>query len=458
MSAFVHSAMVRRATALVCVFLTLNLSMLTSGCGVSPGAGLPVGDARVIPLTPDHPISIALRGSAFEGATALEVDPAGGAFRLIFADGNRTVAGRAVFRDGAWEMAEFNFGADGLAASMKLDPATRQVVGIETSYGHVWESSKEDRVDARPRGESRMDTYLAANETLLDITSPDADKTSSSLVFLVPIAAFIMIIWALCADGFLLLCPGFPVIFGVIIAILTSMPPPPPPGGGQPAPENNPPVAQDDAFTIPENTVLNGNVLANNGSGADSDPDGDPLSTTLVTGTSNGAVNLLANGDFTYTPNADFEGTDTFTYQLADGQGGTDNAMATITVARVNQPPDARDDFFGPFFPGSTSFSALPRGSGGPDILTGNVFDDNGAGPDSDPDGDTFMVVAVEGSAANVGVPTNLATGGVVTVMPDGSFEFFTMDTDFEDEAFTYTIADPGGLTDTATVLIDIID
>jgi len=449
MSVFEQSAMARRATALVCVFLTLNLSLLTSGCGISPGAGLPVGDARVIPLTPDHPISIALLGSAFEGATGLEVDPATGAFRLIFADGNRTVAGRAVIRDGVWEMAEFNFGADGLAANMKLDPATRQVVGIETSYGHVWEPAKEDRIAARPRGDNRVDTYLSANEPLLEIMTPDAGKTNSSFVILVPIAAFIMIIWALCADGFLLLCPGFPVLFGVIVAILTSMPPPPPPGGGQPAPGNNPPVAQDDAFTIPENTVLNGNVLANNGSGADSDPDGDPLSTTLVTGTSNGAVNLPANGDFTYTPNADFEGTDTFTYQLADGQGGTDNATVTITVTRVNQPPDARNDTFGSFFPG---------GPGAPNILTGNLFGDNGDGPDSDPDGDTFMVVAVEGSAANVGVPTNLATGGVVTVMPDGSFEFFTLDTDFEDETFTYTIADPGGLMDTATVFIDIVD
>lgn len=454
MSSHQYSVLYRKATSSLCVLLMLNLSLMSSGCGVSPGEALPIDHQRVIPLTPDHPLSAALRGTAFEGATALEVEPSG-AFRLVFPDDARTLTGLAVVRDGAWEMVEFKFSSDGLAATMKLDPATRQVVAIETSYGHYWEPTKDERLVTRPRAAGELDSYLAANNPLLAVTSPGAAKSSASLVILIPISAFIMIIWALCASGVLILCPGFPILFGVIIALLNAMPPPP--GGGQPVPENNPPVAQDDAFTTPENTALNGNVLSNNGSGADSDPDGDPLSTTLLGSTTNGTINLLANGSFTYTPNTDFEGTDTFTYTLSDGQGGTDTATATITVTRVNQPPDARDDFFPSFFPGFID-TAVPRGEGGLNILMGNVFDDNGSGPDTDPDGDTFMVVAVEGSAANVGVPTMLATGGVVTVMPDGSFEFFTEDTDFEDETFTYTIGDSGGLTDTATVTIDIVD
>ena len=456
MSGFNHCRMFQKATASLCIVLMLNLSLMSSGCGLSPAVSLPVTHGGVIALTPDHPISIALRGTAFEGATALEVEPSSGTFRLVFPDAGRTLTGRMVARDGALEMAELNFASDGLAATMKLDPATRQVVAIETSYGHYWEPTKDERIAARPRSADELQTYLAANESLLAVTSPDAAKTDSSLVILIPIAAFIMLIWAFCADGFLILCPGFPILFGVIIAILNATPPP---GSvGQPIPLNNPPVAQNDAFTTPENTVLNGNVLNDNGSGADSDPDGDLLTTTILGGATNGTVNLQANGSFSYTPNTDFEGNDTFTYTLSDGRGGTDTATATITVTRVNQPPDARDDFFPSFFPGTGPTTLLRGQGGGLNILMGNVFDDNGSGPDSDPDGDTFMVVAVEGSAANVGVPTMLATGGVVTLMADGSFEFFTEDTDFEDETFTYTIADPGGLTDTATVTIDIID
>lgn len=458
MSRFSHGSVCRRATAVLCVVLTLNLSVLTSGCGVSPTPAAAGENLSVIALTPDHPLAQALRGTAFEGATAMEVDRATGAFRFIFPGADRSLSGRAVVHEERWEIAEFSFASGGLSADMRLDPATRQVISIGTSFGHFWEAAKEDRITTRPRGDTELDSFLAANSALIAVTNPTA-KSSSSFALLIPIAAFIMIIWAICADGLLPLCPGFPILFAVLVTILGLMPPPP--GGNEPPPENNPPVAQNDAFTTPENTVLTGNVLNDNGGGADSDPDGDALSTSLLGGTANGTVVLQPSGDFTYTPNANFEGTDTFSYSLSDGRGASDDATVTITVTRVNQPPDARDDFFPSFFPGAPIpiEPLAPRGGkGGPNILTGNVFDDNGSGADSDPDGDTFMVVAVEGSAANVGVPTALATGGTVTVMPDGSFEFFTTDTDFQDETFTYTIADSGGLTDTATVTIDIID
>ena len=55
-------------------------------------------------------------------------------------------------------------------------------------------------------------------------------------------------------------------------------------------------------------------VLAN-----DTDPDGDPLTAVLVTGPSHGTLTLNANGSFTYTPAANFTGTDSFTYRASDG-------------------------------------------------------------------------------------------------------------------------------------------
>ena len=45
-----------------------------------------------------------------------------------------------------------------------------------------------------------------------------------------------------------------------------------------------------------------------------------------------------------YTPDADFFGTDTFTYTISDGNGGTDTATVTVTVTNVNDDPVANDD------------------------------------------------------------------------------------------------------------------
>jgi hypothetical protein len=86
------------------------------------------------------------------------------------------------------------------------------------------------------------------------------------------------------------------------------------------SPVNDAPVAQVDAFTTDEDVALLGNVLADNGAGADADPDGDALtvSTTPVSGPANGTLALAADGSFTYTPDADFHGTDGFTYEVSE--------------------------------------------------------------------------------------------------------------------------------------------
>ncbi len=94
------------------------------------------------------------------------------------------------------------------------------------------------------------------------------------------------------------------------------------------------PLAEDDSFTTPFETALTQNVLADNGNGADTDPEGGALTvaTTPVTGPTNGTVTIAANGNFTYTPNAGFFGTDSFVYRVADPTGVTTDATVTITV------------------------------------------------------------------------------------------------------------------------------
>ena len=53
---------------------------------------------------------------------------------------------------------------------------------------------------------------------------------------------------------------------------------------------------------------------------------------------------LAADGSFTYTPNADFNGTDSFTYTASDGTAASNVATVTITVTGVNDAPVAVND------------------------------------------------------------------------------------------------------------------
>ena len=80
---------------------------------------------------------------------------------------------------------------------------------------------------------------------------------------------------------------------------------------------NPPPVAMDDNFTTTEDNPVSGDV-----SGNDSDPDGDPLDYALDSAPTSGAVTVNSDGTFTYTPNADFAGTDSFSYSVTDNEGG----------------------------------------------------------------------------------------------------------------------------------------
>lgn len=101
---------------------------------------------------------------------------------------------------------------------------------------------------------------------------------------------------------------------------------------------NRPPVAGDDAYTLDEDTVLT--VPAAGVLGNDSDPEADPLTAVLVTPPAQGIVDLAADGSFVYTPNADFFGTDSFTYVASDGAGASPPATVTLSVAQVHDCPE----------------------------------------------------------------------------------------------------------------------
>jgi VCBS repeat-containing protein len=100
---------------------------------------------------------------------------------------------------------------------------------------------------------------------------------------------------------------------------------------------NNPPVANNDEYSVTEDNTLN--VTAPGVLGNDTDLDSDPLAAVLVSGPANGTLTLNTNGSFTYTPNADYSGTDSFTYKANDGQDDSNVATVTITVNPVNDAP-----------------------------------------------------------------------------------------------------------------------
>jgi hypothetical protein len=102
-------------------------------------------------------------------------------------------------------------------------------------------------------------------------------------------------------------------------------------------PINDPPEANDDQVTTNEDTpVVINNLLAN-----DTDVDNDSLTITTFSQTANGQLVQQTDGSFTYTPNLNFSGADSFTYTISDGSEGTTTATVSITVVPINDAPVA---------------------------------------------------------------------------------------------------------------------
>ncbi|MFA8435295.1 MAG: Ig-like domain-containing protein [Marinifilaceae bacterium] len=179
---------------------------------------------------------------------------------------------------------------------------------------------------------------------------------------------------------------------------------------------NDGPVAIDDSAEIDEDGRLNGpNLLGN-----DSDPDGDKITVNItpVADVAHGQLTIHADGTYTYLPDADFQGTDSFTYEVCDN--GTpqlcSQATVIITVDPVNDAPVATDD------------SAQVDEDG---TLNGT----NLLGNDSDPDGDDLTVNTT---------PVVDVAHGELTIHSDGTYTYIP-DVDFNGtDSFTYEVCDNG--------------
>lgn len=101
-------------------------------------------------------------------------------------------------------------------------------------------------------------------------------------------------------------------------------------------PVNDPPTANDLTVATQENLPLTRVVTGQ-------DVDGDPLSYRLIDNPTNGTINLLPNGSFTYVPGANWFGTDDFTFAAYDGTTLSAPAAVTIMVNAVNHTPVAQN-------------------------------------------------------------------------------------------------------------------
>ena len=179
---------------------------------------------------------------------------------------------------------------------------------------------------------------------------------------------------------------------------------------------NDMPVTSGDSYTAAEDgtvTVSGPGVLAN-----DTDLEGDPLTAVLFSDTANGVVNLHPDGSFTYTPNADFNGIDSFEYYAKDATRDSNLSFVNITVTPAEDDVVARDD-------ANTTTAGIP--------VDGNVLTNDIA---QNPDGpDEVLSVTTTGPLATTG-------GGSVLLASNGAYSYTPASGYTGTDTFEYTVAD----------------
>lgn len=186
------------------------------------------------------------------------------------------------------------------------------------------------------------------------------------------------------------------------------------------------PVAHDDNYSVDEDTILHidpPGVLSN-----DEHIDQGAITSVIATHPSHGEILFHDNGEFTYTPNEDYNGTDSFTYEVCGDHSLCDIGTVTITVNPINDAPVANDDLV-------TTVEGQP--------ITINVVHD-----DHDVDGnlDLSSISIVDLPANGIAEPN---TDGTVVYTPDNDF----IGTDI----FTYKICDTEGLCSEVSAQVSVL-
>jgi gliding motility-associated-like protein len=191
-------------------------------------------------------------------------------------------------------------------------------------------------------------------------------------------------------------------------------------------PGNDPPIAIDDSVSTPVNTPIVIGVQTN-----DSDPNGDPITTTAIVCGPYHGIAIISSGDsIFYLPAAGYVGLDTLCYVICDNAVPPlcDTAVVIINITSTNHPPVAVTDSI-TVTTGSTNIVPV-------------LFND------SDPDGDSLTVTAIPCPPAN----------GTVTINNDGTLTYEPVSGFVGVDSFCYVICDNGNpvLCDTAYVIVTV--
>lgn len=230
--------------------------------------------------------------------------------------------------------------------------------------------------------------------------------------------------------------------------------------GDAPYPVN----AIDDAVDLSEDEIQTANVFSNDIDLDAPDANGDGIADMTVTAINDNetlvgqAIELAQGVSFSISNDgtivvdamdADYlsEGeviTQSYSYSVDDGNGGSDDALVTVTVTGVNDDPTAIAD---------------TNATDEQTAISGNVLSN-----DSDVDQlDTISVSSVNGSEANIGTTTTLSSGALLTMYADGNYDYdpngafdSLNDGEMAQDSFTYQIVDNHGAVSSATVNIDV--
>ncbi len=194
-----------------------------------------------------------------------------------------------------------------------------------------------------------------------------------------------------------------------------------------------------EGYTTNEDDLLNVplffGVLSN-----DSDAEGNPLTAILVSDVSNGTLNLSSNGSFTYTPDANFFGTDNFTYKVNDGAVDGTTATVAINVTSVNDAPVITSDGGG-----ATANLNAAENRAAVTTVTSTDVDDGAA------------IYAISGGTDTAKFSINSSTG-VLAFQATPDFENPT-DTNLDNiYEVAVQVSDGNGGTDTQTISVTVTD
>jgi gliding motility-associated-like protein len=192
-------------------------------------------------------------------------------------------------------------------------------------------------------------------------------------------------------------------------------------------PVNDPPVATDDNYSTDEDAVLHINA-ANGVLHNDNDAENNTLTAKLLKNVAHGNLTLKTDGSFTYTPENNYNGTDSFIYNVNDGNLNSDSATVTININPVNDAPVANNDVYNTGLNKTLTIKS-------PGILTN----------DNDIENDALTAAMISNTSH-----------GPLTINTDGSFSYVPNHNYSGTDSFVYVASDGNLISNNATVTINI--